>query len=225
MKFVVLCPYVHEPQFVRMWATLHPTLRDAAIVLDNREQNIGCAGSRNVGARALIEADAEWLVDISPATRFGPPGGVDFLDYLAARPDHWVVETAAPVVWHCIAWHRRVFDTVGFWDENYWPIYGEDGDMSRRIHIAAAEAGDPNERPVLWDAVPTDAWVTMYGHSQRLGGVTIDQERIWAYYVAKWGGRSGEETYVRPFGRLDVGLDWWPRPPDARAYDHEGWER
>lgn len=218
MTFLVVCPFVSREQFDLMWAGMHPQLRDRALILDNTAANRGAAGSRNIGARLLAERDLDWMVDVSPATRFGPSGGLDFRDALAARPDAWVVQSSAPVNWHLIAWHRRVYERVGLWDENFWPIYGEDGDFSRRIHIAVEE----DQRGAAWECVDVDAWVTMYGHSLRLAGVKVDMARTWEYYRRKWGGLSGHETFVRPFGRKP--LDWWPTPPHAWAVNHEGWK-
>lgn len=123
MTFVVLCPFVHRPSFEKMIATLDPALAEQAIVIDNTRENLGAAGSRNVGARILLDAGADWLVDISPVTRFGPSAGRDFIAALDEHPDAWVVQSAAPVNWHLIAWHRRLFETVGEFDENFWPIY------------------------------------------------------------------------------------------------------
>lgn len=225
MKYVLLLPFVHSESYDRMVATLHQDVLDSAacvIVLDNTAHNRGCAASRNVGVRAMFDYDADWVIDVSPVTRFGPAGGRDFVESVAAN-DSWVVQSSTPVNWHCIAWSRRMHERVGLWDENFWPIYGEDGDMSRRIHLAMAEDPPVGSSAARWDCVDTDAWITMHGHAAKLAGVWTDHERMWQYYVAKWNGRSGEETHVRPFG-LDVGLDWWPSPPHALAWPHKGWE-
>ncbi len=215
-SFVTLLPYVHEPSYWAMRETAHETLLAEALVLDNRKRNLGIAASRNIGALALAEQDADWLVEISPVTRFGPPGGLDFLDHLDKIDTYfgcWVVQSSTPVNWHCIAWHRTAFERVGYFDENFWPVYGEDGDFSRRLHIAAEEDG----RVGTWGCVDVDAWITMHGHSSKLAGIEIDQGPLWEYYVAKHGGRPGAETVLRPFGNRKHGLDWWPKPPDVRS--------
>lgn len=209
----MLCPYVHRPSFDAMWATLAPELRDDALVLDNTVTNLGAAGSRNVGARQLLDEDIDWLIDISPVTRFGPNGGLDFIE-LVEQSDGWIMQASTPVNWHLMAWSRRLFERVGLFDENFWPIYGEDGDMAHRVAIASREDGGNR-----WDCVDVDAWVTMYGHSRKLANVTVDMETLWAYYDTKWGGHSGLERFTRPFDR-DVGLAWWPMPPDPLSiYD------
>lgn len=208
MSFVVLCPFVHKPSHDEMMATLAPELTAQALVIDNRTRNLGAAGSRNVGVAKLLEYQIDWLVDLSPALRCGPSGGVDFLEALERYPDAWVVQSSAPVNWHCIAWHRRAFEAVGLFDENFWPIYGEDGDMAYRIGLAMPDQA--------WQCVDVDAWVTMYGHSVKLAGIEVDHRRIWNYYERKWGGLSGHERYLTPFNSGQP-LSWWPTPPDRRS--------
>ena len=213
MTFLVLCPYVHRPSFDAMWESLAPELRDGALVLDNTRENLGAAGSRNVGARRVLAEGLDWLGDVSPVVRFGAPGGLDFIEQLRAASDAWVVQSSTPVNWHLMAWARGMFERVGLFDENFWPIYGEDGDISRRIHVALAESGKTG----AWRCVDADAWITMYGHSQRLAGIVADQPTLWAYYARKWGGASGQERFSRPFGDDSLPLSFWPTPPDGRS--------
>lgn len=208
MSYLVLCPFVHRPSHLEMMATLAPELSAQALVVDNTATNLGAAGSRNVGVRKLLEYGIDWLVDLSPVLRCGPPGGLDFLALLDENADAWVVQASAPVNWHCMAWHRRTFEAVGLWDENFWPVYGEDGDMAYRIACAMP--------PDSWRNVDVDAWVTMYGHSVKLAGVQVDHARIWRYYERKWGGLSGAETYTTPFNTGHP-ISWWPTPPDRRS--------
>lgn len=215
MTFLVACPFVHAPSFEIMWGQLHPELRERAIPIDNTELNLGAAGSRNLAQRVAAERGVDWVVEVSPVVRFGPPGGLDFVRALEDHADAWVVQSWAPLNWHLIAWSTGLPKRVGLWDENFWPVYGEDGDMSRRIHLAAAEDG----HAAAWACVPVDAWITMHGHSVRLANVQVDYPTIWSYYEAKWGGRSGEERFTRPFDAPDIPLSWWPSSPDPRAIE------
>lgn len=123
MRYVVACPFVHRPSFDAMWATMAPALRSKAVVIDNTRQNLGAAGSRNLAARVAVERDADWVIEVSPVTRFGPPGGSDFVANVAMHHDAWVVQSSTPVNWHCIAWSMRLYKRVGFWDQNFWPVY------------------------------------------------------------------------------------------------------
>ena len=204
-----------------MWDTLHPSLQADALVLDNTVRNRGAAGSRNVGARMLSEYGYDWLIDISPVTRFGPSGGLDFVAQVEAEQDSWIVQASTPVNWHLCGWSRRLFERVGLFDENMHPVYGEDGDLAHRVHVAATE----DVKPDAWACIDVDAWVTMYGHAQRLAGVQVDMERTIRYFDAKWGSGAwaGALKFDRPFGDERLPLSFWPTPPDPRAVQHEGW--
>lgn len=216
MSYVIVVPYVHKPSKDRMMATLASELASEVHLINNSgTPNLGAAGSRNLGARLVLQQGADWHIEVSPATRFGPTGGVDFLNQLEQHPDAWVVQCSAPVNWHVIAWHRRLYEAVGLWDENFWPIYGEDGDMSRRIHLATAE------QPGTWACVDIDAWMIGYGHSVRLGGVKPDHEMLWRYYRAKWGGSHGAEHYTLPFNNPRNGLDYWPQADEPLSIINE----
>lgn len=222
MSYLVICPFVHRPSFDRMIATLHPSLSSNALIIDNTppNRNLGAAGSRNVGARRILDEGIDWLVDISPVTRFGIPGGMDFIGEVEAAEDAWVVQSASPVNWHAMAWSRRMFERVGLFDENHWPIYGEDGDISYRIHQAVRE----DNLSGIWPCVEIDAWITMFGHSFRLAKIATDQARSREYHILKWGGDYGAETFTRPFNDPSHPLAFWPTPPDPRAINHEGWQ-
>ena len=215
--FLILCPYVHRPTFDTMTATLAPDLYDHAVIVDNTETNLGTAGSRNVGARRLLNEGIDWLVDISPVVRFGPSAGWDFIALLDDYPDAWVVQSSTPINWHLIAWHRRLFETVGLFDENFHPIYGEDGDMAYRVELARRSGVADS---ACWANIVVDAWITMYGHSAKLAGIVPNMKMIWSYFEAKWGGLSGNEQYEHPFGDETNDLAFWPVPPDPHSiYD------
>ena len=221
MNFVAVLPSIHPPYTEKCLAGMSSELRDRLMLVDNTERNRGLAASWNLGAQQVLDTGADWLVIVSAAVRFGTPGGLDFLDLLT---DHdpaatWVVESSAPVNQHLMAWSRPMLEGVGLADENFFPIYGEDADFSRRVHVAQAEG-----RAGWWEKKPVDAWIAMVGHATKLAGVQYDFPRKWGYYVSKWGGQSGHETFARPFDDPGLPLSFWPRPPDPRAVQHEGWE-
>lgn len=193
-------PYLKECQ-----ESMHPDLLKNMLVVDNTEDNKGAATSYNIGAKRVLEEKLDWLITLSPSTRFGPKGGTDFVNFLERFKSYWVVESALPVGWHFIAWNRKMFERIGLWDENFWPVYGEDADISYRILTAIEEDGLKEK----WAVFPTDAWVTMQGYSAHKGGVKFDQTAIWDYYIKKWGGRSGHEIYKKPFNNYPI--DWWQK--------------
>lgn len=218
MNVVAVLPSIHPPYTERCLAGMHADLADRLLVVDNTTRNRGLAASWNRGAREVLATGADWLVIVSAGVRFGLAGGRDFLDVLDGFSDAWVVESAAPVNQHLMGWSRAMLEGVGLADENFWPIYGEDADFSRRVHVAQSEGWGGT-----WENRPIDAWLAMPGHATKLAGVTVNWDRTWAHYTRKWGGQSGHETYARPFGDDSLPLSFWPTPPDPRACNHEGW--
>jgi hypothetical protein len=224
VTFLAVLPSIWTPYTRECLSGMAPEVRSNLLVLDNTAHNRGVAGSWNVAAREVLERGLDWLVVVSAATRFGPSGGLDFLDALTPVDelgrDVWVVESGAPVGWHLIAWSRaHVLGPIGLWDENHWPAYGEDADMSRRIHVATN--GYP--RTGAWRNVDVDAWIAMRGHGTELAGVKTNMARSIRYHERKWGGWSGHERFTHPFDDPRKPLSWWPRPPDALAIPHKGW--
>lgn len=199
-------PFTHVPSRDECVETMHKSLRANLMEVDNTVDNRGAAGAYNIGAHHVVDNNLDWLITLSPSTRFGPEGGRDFIKFLDKVNDTgWVVEAEVPVGWHFIAWHRRLFDAIGFWDENFWPVYGEDADISKRILIAIEEMKLTN----VWHRFEMDGWLTMQGYSAHLGKKQHSQVEIWEYYKRKWGGLSGQEEYNRPFG--DKPLDYWEK--------------
>lgn len=216
-SFLIALPSIYTPFTEDCVASMAPALRDNLRVIDNTTINRGVAASWNDVARTVQAEGRDWLIVCSAATRFGPPGGEDFIEHLEHHRDAWVVEPGMslsgrlPVVgWHFIAWSRRnVLDRVGLFDENFWPAYGEDMDMSRRI-LSAAALRRSGAGPDFWPKVTIDAELVMQGHGIKIAKIKIDVPAIHAYYARKWGGTYGHELWRRPFGKHR--LDYWPEP-------------
>ena len=197
---------------------MSPRLLLRTKVYDNTVRNRGVAVAWNYGALRMREEDADWLVVISAAMRFGAPGGDDFLDHVdRSDPDAWAVEAGEcprqpghGFGWHLIAFPRRTFDRVGDFDENFFAYY-EDNDFGHRVRCAADWT--PGVDPV-WPKVDVDADLAGYAHGIRLGGVISDPNKAVAYYRSKWGGPPSCEEWTTPFGE-DRPLSFW-RPPNRQ---------
>lgn len=176
--------------------------------IDNTGRNLGIMASHNLGVDKMYEEDADWLIIMSAAVRFGPTGGLDFIETL--KTTNWKVVEAAPVYgWHLIAFHRSVIDKVGYWDTNFTPYGYDDLDYSLRIRKAFKD--DPDFK---WEKDIIDIKDTIMGHSLRLGDVRPNDEALMDYYERKWGKRpgSGEDitnTYDHPFNDPSLDLKYF----------------
>jgi GT2 family glycosyltransferase len=92
------------------------------------------------------------------------------------------------------ALNRRCWETVGPFDEKFFPAYFEDNDYHRRVVLAGLKA-----------VVHPPAMFYHYGSRTQnesgagavVSGSAFDKNRD--YYLRKWGGHPGAERFTRPF--------------------------
>jgi hypothetical protein len=127
----------------------------------------------------------------------GPVGAGKFYQ----RP-HW--QGAA-----CMAVGRNALETVGYFDQNFWPAYFEDADYFRRLELSGI--------PTLWD----ERILLEHNRSQTVRAdfllKRLHDERTrrnQQYYIRKWGGLRGwggpdappgQEIFMHPFNDPSVG--------------------
>lgn len=222
MTFVAVLPSIFLPYTQTCVASMGRRFNRYLLVVDNTVRNRGVSAAWNDGVRAMRDRDADWLVIVSAAVRFGKPGGDDFLAHLDdADPDAWAVEAGEcprwpgnGFGWHLIGFRSSTFDRVGTFDENFF-AYWEDCDFGHRIRTA-----HPQWRPgpdPLWPKVPVDADLASYAHGVKLADAQTHPERLRKQYISKWGGPPAHEVWWRPFNDETKDVRWWPRPPDPRS--------
>jgi hypothetical protein len=175
--------------------------------------NLGVARSWNIGARAVLDEGQEYLIVCSSVMRFGP---LLHTSWLAQMERVWgarVIECDGHS-WHLIAFHRTVLETVGLFDENFYPGYVEGIDYGLRLRMLGWEGGWPR------------MWVNALsaGVGAHVDMVSCPWTPLNAYYMDKWGGPKGEETHTRPWG--DKALGYFPEhsiPELAEKYGLEVW--
>lgn len=205
MKYVVVLPY--RVQRFRD-ACMETCKFENVLEIDNTGRNLGIMASHNLGIDKMYEEDADWLIIMSAAVRFGEKGGLDFIE--ALKTTHCKVLEAAPVYgWHLIAFHKSVIDKVGGWDTNFTP-YGYD-DLDYSLRIRKAFANDPDFK---WEKVVIDIKDTIMGHSIRLGDVPVNDAVLMDYYNRKWGkypgtGEDASNTYPTPFNDPNLDLKFF----------------
>lgn len=108
----------------------------------------------------------------------------------------------------------KAVDAIGYFDRNCWPVNFEDVDWKRRALLAGFA-------PLL---LVDTSFIHCYTPSSYEDGGRM--ERFYAtrdYYVSKWGGDQGQETYTVPFNDARYGLKIAredianPYPEHARA--------
>lgn len=219
MRFVAVLPYIHQGWADACTSSMAPEFLASTLLVDNTEANIGIMASHNRGIDRMREVDAEWLIVVSAAMRFGSPGGMDFVEALAAHDDHPVIEAAGVFGWHLIAFRRDLLDKVGRWDENFTPYGFDDLDMSLRIQRAVGVDGRYGQ---VWTKVHGDWSDAGMAHSVHLAGVRADVNAQIAYFMEKWGrhpGASDVMAHMHPFGDQFNPIGYWPVAPNGGRWN------
>lgn len=129
-----------------------------------------------------------------------------FLDY-AAHGAYSLVYCAggidAPNAFSFFMVHPKTFfDTIGRFDETIYPAYHEDGDIHQRMKLAG------------YDLTRVDGVLATHreGGSATLKSYNAEEEkkhhhefrRNAHYFLLKWGGDPGNETFKFPFNNMDI---------------------
>jgi hypothetical protein len=208
MKYVVCLPFRVQEFRDEFMATCK---LDNILEIDNTVNNLGVMVSHNLGVKKMYEEDADWLIIMSAALRFGERGGLDIIEYLETT-DAQIIEGFELYCWHLMAFRRDVVDAAGGWDENFSPYGYDDLDYSIRIKKAIPD--------VRWEKIKFDVSDTIMGHSIKLGGVRSNDNILHQYFFNKWGHYPGgghpiEEYYDTPFNLPNVDIKYCPLEDDA----------
>lgn len=217
MKHVAVLPFVLRDWADDCVASMSEEFKDGLLLVDNTHTNLGVMASHNLGVDRVLETQADWLIVVSAAVRFGEPGGSDFLQALRDHVGHHVVESQKVFGWHLIAFSRETLERVGKWDENYSPYGFDDLDYAIRIRLAYELT------PPFWAKVPVEATDMGMGHSIKIAEVEAPAEPRLTYFCKKWGvelaedGGKSQPRFTHPFDDPSHDFTWWPVPPDPRS--------
>lgn len=135
--------------------------------------------------KALSDAALEDLVDSGEYALVYCAGGID-----------------APNAFSLFAVHPQTFfKTIGRFDETLWPAYFDDNDMHYRMKLAGYELTRVN----ACNADHGEGSATIKAYTPEETELHHHQfRRNQEYFIRKWGGIPGEETYNTPFNGQSV---------------------
>lgn len=211
-KVVAILPYVYAPYLDECLATLQIP-REQILFVDGRlPEDGGCAWAINKGIDFMNAKNADWLVVLNPALRFGEEGGNDILDYLySAEADRTNMiffkdREGNNLAWHCCAISRQIVDAIGKLDTNFSPVYFEDVDYDLRYRKAFGKGGIKTAQ--------IDVINESYGHSVKLAGKKPDVNYLITYFATKWGIHPSAvhdlKSYDFPFNDKKNSFAFWP---------------
>lgn len=203
-KAVALLPYVYKPYLEACLATIKIPKEQLLLVDGTLPEDGGFAWAFNRGIEFMEMQEADYLIVLNPALRFGEPGGMDMLEKLNGLDSNMVFFN--DLAWHCCAIGRVVIDAIGKLDTNFSPVYFEDVDYDLRY---SKFFGDKGIRRLTVD-VSNES----YGHSVKLGGQKPDINYLITYFATKWGvhpsAAKALKSYDHPFNNPDHSLKFWP---------------
>ena len=187
----------NSPEGLMADVALHAPECVQSVHVTEPPSNLGVAASWNFIIRTSPHAD--WWAIANADTVFGP-GDLQALSFEMRKPGaKWVGMCGD---WRVMGLNREAVEAVGFYDENFHPIYLEDCDYEYRCSLAG---------------VP---WYFLDGTSRHVGSHAIREPRYAtrnaktypanvAYFREKWGGlQRGGESYLSPWNRGGPVSEW-----------------
>ena len=105
------------------------------------------------------------------------------------------------IQYSCFAITQLAIKTIGYFDVNFFPIYFEDTDYTRRLFLAGVKVGGVDGTTL--DHVGT---ATVHSDENLNEQNKLTFQLNANYYIKKWGGYPGNEVFIHPFNELDRGL-------------------
>jgi GT2 family glycosyltransferase len=123
-----------------------------------------------------------------------------------------IAENLAAHAFSCIAINKKTFETVGCFDQNFFPAYFEDLDYARRVTLSGLAfticKGTNVHHTKSYNYHNNDKL-----RKQQLKTFPKNEQ----YYQSKWGGKIGQERYDKPFNKWNNYIS-----PDARFDPYPG---
>lgn len=158
-----------------------------AIVL-KQENNIGVAASWNLLCNFIFRKYS-WAIILNDDVETDY-NQIQFRNLIAGNKHIGFFKSKKE--WSLFGLNKATFETVGKFDEKFYPAYYEDNDYMYRMKLAGIRM---MERETLDPLI--------YRNSMSIRkepSLNKDYMMNHNYYIKKWGGKPGEEKYNIPFG-------------------------
>lgn len=188
--------------------------------------NRGLARSWNEGIEAAMREKADAVIvvndDVSMSredllllaqgcVEHREAGIIEAEGYNERMVEHQILQFA------CFGINPIAIEKVGYFDENFFPIYFEDSDYSRRAFLAGLPYHNVGPSGMVHRGSTTINSVPEL-HAQNNATFSACN----TYYRLKWGGDPGSETLNWPFDNPGFGLRI---APEERSNPYPGYER
>lgn len=202
--------------------------RDNGATLYYHPENFGLAASWNIGLHYLEQnPSCGFVIFLSASAKFNQPIE-KFIDQIRRNEEtkkyHRYIATSMATL-HCFAHTQLAVTDMGFFDENFYPIYIEDTDMSYRstllreggCEILVHTFNNPSslvQSINFSNAVNTDK--RLFKQYQMNVG------RMGDYWKRKWSGCVGAGEWKFPFNNCTLPVNYWEKEGSFVALDSKG---
>jgi len=192
--------------------------KPANFVYCEADFNVGCSGSWNIAAATafvtlecdrliclnndiLLKAETlDVMLETLKGAKIGLTTGVDVASKVASSEEFYARSKpefnsfVEEPQFSCFAIDKKTFEKVGPFDEGFYPAYFEDNDYHYRMKQADIRAVCCYGAEYYHFGSRTKALSVEFTNYIAQRHVKNEQ-----YYIEKWGGKPGEEKYIRPF--------------------------
>lgn len=182
---------------------LYPTSNEKHIHIYKPERNLGVAASWNwliktiflapptiVQYAVILNDDIYWGREQEDFNLFLSEFERTQVNAEGIEKGFILAPTESKYDWCTFVISRAAWETIGEFDENFFPAYFEDCDYKYRAKLAGV---------AIHKILRGPARFVSSGTVQKDKSILAHSEKNLAYYISKWGGEFGKETYTQPF--------------------------
>ena len=173
----------------------------------HQARNLGVSASWNLLIRTGFAKGYEWIF-IGSNDTFLQPGS------LKAAIDCRKENDGA--IWHLCEFNffllrRKTIESVGWFDENFYPAYNEDYDYHYRCKLAGLQMIQ------VPGAKAEHIRSATIKSNPRYAAANNETHHKWnsRYYHMKWGGGCSQERFKHPYNHPERDFKWWPDPGES----------
>tara|TARA_B110000196_G_C21050048_1_gene616871 strand:- start:196 stop:957 length:762 start_codon:yes stop_codon:yes gene_type:complete len=152
----------------------------------NEVENLGVSGSWNKMMRlAFTSYNARGILMLNDDIVIGENFTSVYMSIINSYPDAFLIN--GPYYWSATTFMRSCYDTIGTFDETFFPAYFEDNDYAHRIDLYKKLSGDPAiDYYVIDNALMPDVQRNSQT-VQRDGSLNSNFGKNGNYFREKWG--------------------------------------
>lgn len=180
------------------------------ITLYDYQINRGLARSWNDGIEAALRANADAIVIVNDDIKITNQDFYLLADHTYAHPEAGIIvangfnvrmDAKLDLGYSIFGINPIAINEVGYFDENYLVIYGEDVDYSRRMTMVGVPFHSTGDTDIVHTGSATVGSVPELAIQNK-----VTFARNSDYHILKHGGNYGQEVYLHPFN--DASLSW-----------------